>query len=368
MKYGILVCSPSSLSKNIGDYTQSVAQLSYLPRVDNYVEREHLNEYQSEEKTKVIMNGWFMFHPEKFPPSDDIDPLFVSLHLVPKIESAFFTPETIHYLKKYEPIGARDLNTERMLKKHGIQSYFSGCLTLTLGDRYKCNGNRENVIFVDPYYPIAGTKISLYNPFGYIKSFYFAFKYLEKAKKIKDFVVERKTIFRKISSSFEKIYSAANFYAYYSKSFSDEILFNAKYITHNIKVNPNQEKDRLNDEMIGLADALMQKYAKAQLVVTSRIHCGLPCLGVETPCIFITADILKTNSLRGSGRLDGLIELFNIAKLTPKGVVGVSPEMVEIFSRGKLSNPQVVPVRKEYLPLKEKLVERIKGFLNTECI
>ena len=37
-----------------------------------------------------------------------------------------------NFLKKYEPIGCRDRNTNEVLNKIGIQSYFSGCLTLTL--------------------------------------------------------------------------------------------------------------------------------------------------------------------------------------------------------------------------------------------
>ena len=68
MKIGVLECAPSSLYKNIGDYVQSVAQEQFLPKADCYVEREALNSFHSDEKTNVIMNGWFMWHPETFPP------------------------------------------------------------------------------------------------------------------------------------------------------------------------------------------------------------------------------------------------------------------------------------------------------------
>ena len=35
------------------------------------------------------------------------------------------------------------------------------------------------------------------------------------------------------------------------------------------------------------AEELLSRYAKAQLVITSRLHCALPCLAMGTPVIFI---------------------------------------------------------------------------------
>ncbi|MHB9292886.1 hypothetical protein Holit_01999 [Hollandina sp. SP2] len=43
------------------------------------------------------------------------------------------SPAGIKYLKKHEPIGCRDYGTVKLLGKYGINAYFSGCLTLTLG-------------------------------------------------------------------------------------------------------------------------------------------------------------------------------------------------------------------------------------------
>lgn len=83
------------------------------------------------------MNGWFMWNPAKFPPAPSINPLFVSFHIVPSFSERFFTKETIAYLKKFEPIGARDYGTRDLLESYGIKSYYSSCLTLTLGMHYK---------------------------------------------------------------------------------------------------------------------------------------------------------------------------------------------------------------------------------------
>lgn len=135
-KNGLLVCAPSSRRKNIGDYIQSVAAEQFWDHIDCYCEREALNEIQSGDRINLIMNGWFMWKPQNFPPANCINPLFVSFHIVPLFKKTFFTPETIEYLKRYEPIGARDVGTQRLLESYGINSYFSSCLTLTLGMKY----------------------------------------------------------------------------------------------------------------------------------------------------------------------------------------------------------------------------------------
>lgn len=359
MKNGILVCAPLSNGKNIGDYIQSVAQEQFYPKKDCYVEREELNTFHSKERTNVIMNGWFMWKPQNFPPSEDINPLFVSFHLVPNIAERVLRKESISYLQKYQPIGARDTNTMKILEAHGIESYFSGCLTLTLGNTFK-KENSGRVIFVDPYYPIAGMRLTLYDFKGYVKSCLCLIKNLRKALNFyKQFAVESKTIFRFISPTFEKLYSAANFYEYYKRSFSDEIIFNSEYITHNI----DATKYNGNDEYMQLARNLIQKYADASLVVTSRIHCGLPCLSVETPCIFILSEALTSGSLRSGGRFGGLLELFHVAECTKKGIKGITEEIKVLFANEKLNNPSAVSVKTEYRVLRDKLNATVKNWI-----
>lgn len=82
--------------KNIGAYVQSIAQRQFLSdKKTCYVEIEELSSFKSDEKVNVIMNGWFMHNPEAFPPSESINPLFISFHLTPPAEKDFFTPQTI---------------------------------------------------------------------------------------------------------------------------------------------------------------------------------------------------------------------------------------------------------------------------------
>ena len=81
MKNGLLICSGTGKYKNIGDYIQSLAAELFFDHIDILVERERLNEYISEEKTKVILNGWFMWNPLNWPPSKNILPFFISYTL-----------------------------------------------------------------------------------------------------------------------------------------------------------------------------------------------------------------------------------------------------------------------------------------------
>ncbi len=132
MRYGLF----SYHTENIGDEIQSIAARRFLPAVDEYVDRDNVGAWLPTEPTKIIMNGWYMHPPYAWPPvSDGIDPLLVSMYIDqadPNVERAFFSEESIHYLNAYGPVGARDLSSLEFLQQHGVNAYFSGCMTLTL--------------------------------------------------------------------------------------------------------------------------------------------------------------------------------------------------------------------------------------------
>lgn len=48
-----------------------------------------------------------------------------------------FSAEEVVYLKKWEPIGCRDLYTLENMRKHGIKAYLNGCMTLGFPQRDK---------------------------------------------------------------------------------------------------------------------------------------------------------------------------------------------------------------------------------------
>lgn len=132
--YGLLSYS----SINIGDEIQSVAAQRFLPSKATPVHRERISKFKSKNsQVKLIMNAWWMWEPENFPPSDDIDPLLISMHIQGNILDKFLTPETKEYLIKHGPVGCRDMGTADYLNKNGVPAYFSGCLTLTLQRNWK---------------------------------------------------------------------------------------------------------------------------------------------------------------------------------------------------------------------------------------
>ena len=58
MKTGVIVRSPLGKTKNIGDYIQSVSQEQFFDHVDYYIEREKMDEFQSDEMVKVIISDY----------------------------------------------------------------------------------------------------------------------------------------------------------------------------------------------------------------------------------------------------------------------------------------------------------------------
>lgn len=360
---GLLVCAGEAKYKNIGDYVQSVAQEQFWHHIDCYVEREQLNSYVSKENTNLIMNAWYMWHPENFPPSDSINPLFVSIHIAPNKAEKMLSSQTIDYLKKYEPIGARDIGTRDILIAHGIKSYFSGCLTLTLGNTFKkYKAKVGGVIFVDPFCEIGGRsdKSRLYRMF---RALYLCVKYRRKIRKlISTFAAHTDTRIGRISKKFEKLLFCASFYDTYSQLFSDEVLFEAEYITHELE----QSMFNGHDDKMEYARALIKKYAQAKYVVTSRIHCALPCLGVETPVLFVTSENLETGKARSGGRFGGLLDFFHVVRYSNQGLKIESEEIKRMISNSvKIGKEFSFKNKENYKSYAKELTEKVCAFVSS---
>jgi hypothetical protein len=303
MKKGLLTWEAPKSYLNIGDYIQSVAAEQYTGQDVVYVKREETYLY-SGEPIKLIMNGWFMLNPENWPPSKKIHPLFVSFHLNPSISERLFDEKAIEYFKdyvnNYGPIGCRDKGTEKIFKSKGIPAYFSGCLTLTLKNTFRHNHDSENICFVDPFYKVSkGSKMKLIYLYTLIMNLKVVFK-----------------ISKKLHGSllFKKIIETASFYRTYSMVFKDEVLAGAEYINHSILESSfDSEASKLEH-----ARKLLKQYANSTLVVTSRIHAALPCIGMGTPVIFIISNDLdpKGQGLqpKAKGRFEGILNLFHVVQ------------------------------------------------------
>ena len=280
MKYGLLTYAENKRFYNVGDNVQSLAAKQYLPQTDVLVNREKMADYDGEE-IKMILNGWFTHNTTNWVPSKKIKPLFVSFHINNTAAPNMLSEKGIAYLKAHEPIGCRDRFSVKILKEKGIDAYFTGCLTLTL-DNYKVVDEErgDKIYIVDP----------LYNYPKKIKVFY----------NLKSFI---KSILN------GKIFQLGKKRKHLKKIIAPSVLKSAIYVNQEPPANTHTDAEKFE-----AAENLLKDYAKAKLVITSRIHCALPCLAMGTPVIFING----FDSFVDSCRFDGIIDLFNRVDVNPK--------------------------------------------------
>ena len=100
-------------------------------------------------------------------------------------------------------------------------------------------------------------------------------------------------------------------------------------------------------ERFQYAKKLLDRYAKAKLVISTRIHGALPCLALRTPIIFIN----KKYDIR----YPGLYELLNTIGINSEGKFQINV---------KLDNNNLVVNPKKYLKYSQNLKRIIKKKLN----
>ena len=228
MSFGLLTCR----TNNLGDEVQSLAAARFLPRVDQLLERDALQQAPAGEgPVHAIFNGWFFGPPFGWPPHPRVVPLLVSMHLSalrsrrrfwrPSPAARLLTPQGREWLSANGPVGARDLATLERLQRRGIPSWYSGCLTLTLPAGV---GPREDVV------------VACDLPDAHLAAL------------------------RRYTSS--RIVTATH---------------------HDASTQGHVERT-------AKAEALLDQYRRARVVVTSRLHCALPCLAAGTPVLFLPID------------------------------------------------------------------------------
>lgn len=319
MNYGLLTYSESKNLFNVGDYIQSLAAKQYLPQIDFYIDREAMASYMGD-PIKLIMNGWFTHNVHNWVPSEAIHPLFVSFHLNSSSAPFMLDAKGLAYLQQYQPIGCRDKFTVKLLEENGIKAYYSGCLTLTLNNYAAPESERgDDIYIVDPLYnyPNLSTLLISFRFFvrGILKGD--AFKLWKRSRHIK-------------------------------KIFTPEFL---KKAIHETQVLPTGVYS--DAEKFEIADALLKKYAKAKLVVTSRIHCALPCLAMGTPVIYING----FESFVDICRFEGIMELFNRVDVDSNGNFKANFDLP-----GKIDVDTMVKNLSEHKVLAANLREKCKSF------
>lgn len=267
---------------NLGDDIQTLAVSRLLPRVDGYVCRENLNEIQDD--CVVPLNGYFM-NSQNWPPSPMVRPIPFAFHMQPESQDVVCSPEGIEYLRKWQPIGCRDRGTMAILQKHGVEAFYSRCVTLTLPRREVEPDNGD--VFIT----------------GVCKA----------AKRIIPRILRREAIN------------------------VDQAHIRLPITTTRLKLE--------------LAEDLLQQYsARARLVITSKIHCALPCIAMGIPVVFLY-DSKKKDDYRVS-IIDDLIGITYVNHFWAR---------TEIFNRFVSSRINWNPDPVDIEPLKEGIKSSFQG-------
>ena len=229
---------------NIGDDIQTLAAINLLKK-NNIHKYVLINREKLSEydgdPVVVVMNGWYMHDISKFPPSKKIIPIFISFH----VQHDKVISNNIQYFKKHEPIGCRDLSTKKIFEKYGIKAYFTGCLTLCF-DEYKHKGKGNYIVDLE------GCNGGNLNK--------------------------------------EEINLGIN-------------TNNFKYIKHDYFL--DEEKKNKIEFRLKEAQKILNKYKKANLVLTSRLHVALPCRAFNTNVKFIHKNYYVDK------RFSGLTQILN---------------------------------------------------------
>jgi hypothetical protein len=131
---------------NLGDEMQAFAALAHLERVSTFIDRDRMADFDRHEPTTCIFNAWFGRGNDFRPPSEHIRPVW---HGFTGKEELLDSP-WLPYMAERGPVGCRDLMTTELLVERGVNAYWSGCLTLFLGEALGWAPRaREGVLFVD---------------------------------------------------------------------------------------------------------------------------------------------------------------------------------------------------------------------------
>lgn len=275
MKHAIIAYPHSN---NLGDWIQSLVIPRLFEGQFTEIDRESLHKYRGE-PLHLICNGWFMENPDRWPPSDNITPLFISFHINPQAQKELTRARSITYLKKYEPIGCRDLYTKNLLESHGVRSYFSGCLTLCYRREMfpELPKQRHGVLLagaLDRLKPALHPGMNpRFAPARLIQLAKYPLRRLEYNK-------ANQRLERKL----------------------DELGMPIRQIS---QIAGTEDIKKGNTKQLALE--LVRQIASAELVITSRIHTALPAIALQTPVLFI-ADGL--NHINHRSRIEGLDEYF----------------------------------------------------------
>lgn len=266
-------------TSNIGDDIQSLAAAQYLDAALplDFFDRDALSTIARSTPRLTIMNGWYAHRGETgatWPPSSAIDPVPVSLHVTASAAATILSPDGLAWLRRQAQVGCRDEATWRLMQRHGVDATLTGCLTLTLRRPVPESGARQAVWAVD------------------------------------------------LDPDSDRVLDAA---------LAGIGLGPAHRRTHEFAIGRRDPLFRLL-----LAARLLRDYAQARVVVTSRLHCALPCIAYGTPVVMVV----------GNDRDPRMVGLVPDGVMVSQAAFAADPQGL---IRRAIGQPQPLPARAEML-------------------
>lgn len=218
-----------TVRNNIGDILQGMAAAQFLREDAVAVDREQLYAISKHSPGFLLATGWFMHDYNLFPPPPNIIPFYISVHVA---NSDFLKyPHIREHFRKHGPVGCRDKKTLYLFLGWGIPAYYSGCLTITTKPSIPIRNDQAGAcLIVDNVdHPVP------------------------------------ESILENIESLLQK---------------------KLVKVSHNPTGTslPYQEYVSTGIERMR---SLLNVYCDASLVVTTKIHCALPCLGMGANVVLI---------------------------------------------------------------------------------
>ena len=215
----------------------------------------------------MLLNGWFL-EGAAWPPPETIRPLVVSFY-ASEGRPELLAPRFMDWYRRHEPIGCRSKEMLARAEARGLRAYFSGCLTLCLPPRAPLPPGAGETLIVDC----------------------------------------DEALLRRLVPA--RVVAGARFLTHVARSDAASLRrrLARRAFAHGAALAPRlawelsrRWRQRRHDERMAQARALLAAYGAAKLVITSRLHCFLPCLALGTPVL-----LLYTGAERA--RFSGLLEL-----------------------------------------------------------
>jgi len=164
----------------------------------------------------------------------------------------------IDYFRRHQPIGCRSLSTLEAFRAIGVRAYFSGCLTLTL--RGTRQPRTDRVLAVDVEQDLYAASVP-----SHVRKVAIHLSH--------EFPPPDANLLSR--ANWRALYLAQR--GIYKYGYGRRLLANAC-----TSLNAARHRSRLSR-----ARKLLALYSEARLVITSRLHCALPCLALGTPVLLL---------------------------------------------------------------------------------